>query len=78
MLSKFTFNETKELGGLPAKIEGIEEQIGQLQGAMAEPDFYKQSGDVIAREQGVLEKLEAELELAMERWELLEGIQSGD
>lgn len=75
---KLTFNETKELGGLPAKIEGIEEQIGQLQGAMAEPDFYKQSGDVIAREQGVLEKLEAELELAMERWELLEGIQSGD
>ena len=75
---KLNFNEAKELKGLPAKIEGIEGELGVLQEAMAEPGFYRQGGDVIAREQAALEKLEADLELAMERWELLEGIQSGE
>ena len=75
---KLSFKEAKELKALPGQIEKIEAEIGALQEAMAEPDFYRQGGEVIAREQGALEGLEAKLEAAMEKWEALESIQSGE
>jgi ATP-binding cassette subfamily F protein uup len=70
---KLTYNEQRELKGLPEKIETLETEIGELHTAMAEGDFYKQPAETIATKQGELKTLEAELTAAYARWEELEG-----
>ena len=69
-----SYKEQQELAGLPKKIEQLEADIAELHQAMAQADFYKQAGDVIAREQGRLQELEASLTDAYGRWELLEQL----
>jgi ATP-binding cassette subfamily F protein uup len=69
---KLSYNEQRELTGLPAKIEELEAKVGELHAAMAAPDFFKQAGPVIATKQAELQALEAELSTAYVRWEELE------
>ena len=70
---KLTFKEQQELAGLPARIEELESEISTLHDAMAQPSFYRQPGDQIAKEQSRLADLEQQLATAFERWELLES-----
>ena len=44
---KLSYKEQRELDGLPALIEGLEEQKTQLEQQMAAPDFYQQPKDVV-------------------------------
>jgi ATP-binding cassette subfamily F protein uup len=74
---KLSFKERKELEALPVKLESLENEIGELHDAMADPDFYKQPGDEIAAAQKKLTELEAELAASFERWEELELMASG-
>ncbi len=69
---KLTYQQQQELAQLPEKIEQLEADIGQLHERMAQSDFYRQSGERIAREQTRLKELETELSNAYERWEMLE------
>jgi ATP-binding cassette subfamily F protein uup len=69
---KLTYNEQRELKGLPEKIEKLEAEIGELHTAMAEGDFYKQAAERIAAKQAELKSLETELATAYQRWEDLE------
>lgn len=70
---KLNFKEQKELKELPARIEKLEEQIGQLHTAMAAADFYKKSGEDIAKTQKELSDLETQVAEAYTRWETLEA-----
>lgn len=70
---KRSFKEQRELESLPLIIESLEIEIAAAHAAMAEPDYFRQPGDLLARDQGRLRDLEARLLDAFTRWEALEG-----
>jgi len=69
---RLSYKQKQELAGLPATIERLEAEIEGLHQAMSSPDFYKRSGDEIARETTALRQLEDQLAEAYRRWEELE------
>jgi ATP-binding cassette subfamily F protein uup len=71
---KLTYREQRELEGLPQLIDALEAQQAELHRSMAEPEFYKQAGEEIARATARLEELNAELKGAYERWEELDAV----
>jgi ATP-binding cassette subfamily F protein uup len=70
---KRSFKEQRELESLPGIIDGLEQDIAKLHVAMAAPDYFRQSGDILARDQSRLRDLEDKLRTAFARWEALEG-----
>jgi ATP-binding cassette subfamily F protein uup len=70
---KRSFKEQRELDSLPALIDTLETEIVALHSAMAVPDYFRQAGDVLARDQARLRDLEAQLAQAFTRWEALEA-----
>lgn len=71
---RLSFQQKRQLAELPAKIESLESEIATLHDVMAQPDFYQQPGDDIARESQRLQDLEAELAQKYATWEELESI----
>ena len=71
---KLSYNEKRELEGLPASIEQLESEIAAIHEKMADPEFYQQGGEAIANEQEQLNQLNQQLEQAYRRWESLEQI----
>jgi len=69
---RLTFKEKQELAALPAEIEQLETEIGELHEVMAQADFYQQAGEVIAQEQARLADLDDRLATAFSRWEELD------
>jgi ATP-binding cassette subfamily F protein uup len=69
---RLTYREQQELAGLPERIEQLEADIAALHQAMAQPEFYRQEGPQIARQQARLEDLETQLGQAYQRWESLD------
>lgn len=69
---RLSFKEQKELESLPQRIEVLEEQLAEEQAVMADPQFYKQAGEVIAEQQAKLQRLEAEVAQSYARLEELE------
>ena len=72
---RLSYNEKRELEGLPGKIDQLETNIGQIHRLMAEPEFYQQPGEVIAQQQEQLKTLESDLQQAYQRWEALESVE---
>ena len=70
---KRSFKEQRELESLPAVIDTLETEIAALHAAMAVPDYYRQPGEMLARDQASLRDLEARLAAAFTRWEALEA-----
>lgn len=70
---KLNFKESKELEKLPGTIEKLESEIAAQHVVMADPNFYKQAGEVIAKQQGILKDLESQLATAFARWEELDS-----
>ncbi|MGV3486398.1 MAG: ATP-binding cassette domain-containing protein [Planctomycetaceae bacterium] len=70
---KRSFKEKHELETLPKRIEDLEGEIATLHDAMANPDFFKQSGQVIAGVQSNLQALEKQLSDCYQRWEVLDS-----
>ena len=70
---KRSFKEQREFDSLPAVIEGLETEIAALHATMAEPGYYKQAGDLLARDQAQLCDLESRLAEAFARWEALDA-----
>ena len=70
---KLSFKEQQELAALPGRIEALETDIAARHAAMAAPDYYRQPGDALAREQRLLAAAEEELATAYARWEALDG-----
>ncbi len=71
---KLSFREKNELLALPQEIEQLEGDIASLHARMADPAFYRESGDAVAAARLRLAKLEASLEAAYERWQELDAI----
>ena len=71
-IRRLTYKERQELAALPKRIELLESEIATLHEAMADPEFYQQSGEQLAAEQARLTGLERQLATAYERWEELE------
>ncbi len=69
---RLTYKEQQELKHLPKRIEQLEATISELHTAMARPEYYRQSGDQIVKEQAQLQDMEAQLAAAYARWETLE------
>jgi len=69
---KLSFKEQKELASLPAVIEKLEREVAEIHATMAQPDFYRQGGDLLAREQSRLESIQQRLAVAFARWESLD------
>ncbi len=72
---KLSFNEQRELDGLPMRIEEMEQEQQALYNVMADPSFYQKDGDEISNTKSWIEALEKELETAYQRWEELEAVQ---
>ncbi|MFN3984455.1 MAG: ATP-binding cassette domain-containing protein [Rhodocyclaceae bacterium] len=70
--AKLSFNEKRELEGLPDRIAALENEQGELHAKLADPAFYQQASDEVGRVRARLEALEGEIEAAMQRWEALE------
>ena len=62
---KLSYKEQRELDGLPAHIEGLEEQQALLELEIASPDFYQQPADIVRKQLDNLEKLNSDLESAI-------------
>ncbi|MCG8464655.1 MAG: ATP-binding cassette domain-containing protein [Xanthomonadales bacterium] len=70
---KLTYKDQRELNALPAKIESLEARQETLHAQMSDPDFYRKSQEEIATFHEELAQVEADLNHAYERWEVLEG-----
>ena len=68
-----TSQEIRELEALPGRIEAMEAEQDQWHARMADPGFYRQDKDEIARAKQRTEQLVAELETAYMRWGELEA-----
>jgi len=70
---KLSYKDQRELDALPARIERLESELGEIQGALASPDLYRTSTARVAELNGRMQQVEQELAQAYERWATLEG-----
>ncbi|MDH4008526.1 MAG: ABC transporter ATP-binding protein, partial [Desulfuromonadales bacterium] len=71
---KLTFKEKHVLEELPVKIDALETEISELHRKMANPDFYRTAGELVAESTARLEMLESELSETYSRWEELDAL----
>ena len=69
---KLSFKEQQELAALPGLIETLETEMATLHAKMAAADYFRQSGDILARDKTRLDDLQTRLDAAFVRWEALE------
>ena len=69
---KLTFNETRELESLPARIEALESEQSRLQLEATSPDFYKEPAEHIRAVLARIDAIVPELDAALARWMELE------
>ena len=70
---KLSFKDQQELAALPVLIDTLETEIATAHAAMAAADYFRQPGDVLARDKARLDEAERRLTEAYGRWETLEG-----
>ena len=69
--AKLSFNDRRDLEGLPGQIEDLESEQDALHQRMADPAFYQEDATVISTAKEQLDTLEQTLATAYERWEEL-------
>lgn len=74
---KLSFAENRERETLPDQIAALEEEVAALEAALADPSLYAERGTEVAGMVANLERLRAEVETLMERWEVLETRHAG-
>ena len=70
---RLSFKETQELRELPARIETLEREQGELGRRLADPGLYKADPEDVKQVRARYEKIEEDLLQALERWTELEG-----
>ena len=68
-----SFNDVRELDGLPAKIAALEKEQTALQLRMADPEIYSKSPQLVASLGARGNEITTELETILARWEALEA-----
>ncbi|MEK6742696.1 MAG: ATP-binding cassette domain-containing protein [Nitrospirota bacterium] len=71
---KLSFKEQKELDELPKRIEELDAEQQRIIATMADPAFYRESGNKVASTKARLENVEKELAEAYKRWNELEAM----
>ena len=71
---KLSFKEQKELDELPKRIEELDAEQQRIIATMADPAFYRESGNKVASTKARLENVEKELAEAYKRWNELEAL----
>ncbi len=74
---KLSYKAQRELEGLPARLEALEEEQNHLQAQVSAPGFYQQDQETVAATLAQLERVGNELEQCFARWEALEAEQVG-
>ena len=69
---RLSYNEQRELVGLPERIEALEVEVQALDERMAGPEFYLEAPEAIRTTVVRLEELRGDLKTAYQRWESLE------
>ncbi len=69
---KLSYHEQRELAALPSQIEALEERQSRLEGKLSEPGFYQSDHHEVQRVTAELAAIQAQLEVAFERWQALE------
>jgi len=75
--SKLSFKETKELGGLPAHIQALEEEQARIADQLLDPRLYQAGALDVSTLNARNQAIESELLEAMTRWEALEAKAAG-
>jgi ATP-binding cassette subfamily F protein uup len=73
---KLSFKDQRELDGLPAAIDALEQEERSLTERIAGPDFYKESPDSIEQALARSEELQKALAAAYARWGELDAIKT--
>jgi len=71
--NRLSFNDERELAGLPARIEGLEARIGELRSRLADVALYREAAQDIRGLHAELAQLEADVAASYARWEALEA-----
>ena len=71
---RLSYKEQKELDGLPALIEQLEQRIATMTADMAAPGFFRQAPEQVRAIQTALAGEQQALEAAYARWEELEAV----
>ncbi len=71
---KLSFKEERELVGLPDRISTLEAEQENLHRTLADPDFYRTTGNEVTTLTTRLTNIEKELEELYRRWEEIEAI----
>jgi ATP-binding cassette subfamily F protein uup len=72
-LRKRSYKEQRELDSMPERIQALETVQGELQRALADPQFFRQNPADASAALERLQSLAAELEAAYARWDALES-----
>ena len=72
---RLSYNEQRELEGLPDRIAALEEEQQRLKDEAASADFYKSPADHIHAVLARIDAVDVELHAALERWMELEALQ---
>ena len=71
--AKLSYKQQRELDGLPARIEELENEQARLTALISETSFYQQDKDLIQATLKKLDKTNGDLETVFERWAELEA-----
>ncbi len=69
---RLSFKEKRELEALPARIEALEREQGELTARMADAGYHRVGGEQIKADRARAAAIEAELETSFARWSELE------
>ena len=69
---KMSYGAKRELELLPAEIEALEKEQGDLNGRMSTPDYHREGVEQMKRDRKRIEEIEALLAEKFARWEALE------
>ncbi|NWN82476.1 MAG: ATP-binding cassette domain-containing protein [Halomonas sp.] len=75
---KLSYKLQRELDGLPARIERLEEDVAAFEARAGDPAFYRQEASEVTATLDALAACQAELDAAMERWMELEALAAGE
>ncbi len=65
---KLSYKDQRELDGLPARIDSLEAELGELGVLSSSAEFYQQDAEQINATMERLSAVQAELDACMERW----------
>jgi ATP-binding cassette subfamily F protein uup len=69
---RMSFNESRELESLPATIEALEKELGNVVSRLGDPALYANAPQDVKPLTDRQAALNSEIEAAMARWEVLE------